>query len=214
VSACGSSTVPCGNFSFTGTPHSNHGIDMTLDFAFDPAGCKAAATTATTVAYIQIVRIIDRDTGDFLAPSSEQQNRIVTGRTPTSLNGWAVDRIAGKVWGFYGRNNDATFAGTLTTGSSTSTATLRDSPGGWPNNTWFDAVSVPECLVGATDCQDKLVGFYYWLFIVDAGGSVGNPTHLVAVDWHRDAVDQSVIEWNADAAGLGKNAFPALARMP
>ena len=214
VSACGPATVPCGTFVFTGAPHSNCGIDMSLDFTFDPAACKAPATTATTIAYIQIVRIIDGDTGDYLAPNSEQQDRIVTGRSTASMNGWAVDRLATRDRGDYGVGDDGTFAGTLTTGSSTSVATLRDKPSGWPNNSWFDAVSVPDCLVGVTGCQDRMLGYYYWLFLVGSTGTVGNPVNIVAVEWHRDAVDESVIEWDADAGGLSKHGFPALARMP
>lgn len=212
--SCGQPTSPCGSFAFTGAPHSSRGIDMELSFDFDPLACKAGEATANTMAYVQIVRIIDFTTGNFLAPNSDQQNRIVTGRTQASLNGWAVDRLSGRVWGYYGRNNDGTFAGTLTPGSSTSAAVLRDTPSGWPDNSWFDAVSVPVCLAGDTACQDRLVAFYYWQFFVGTGGSVGTPLDMIAVDWHRDAVDESVAEWDADAAALGKNAFPTLTRMP
>ena len=78
------------------------------------------------------MRIIDRDTGEFLAPTSQQQARIVTGQPEATSNGWAVDRIDGRVWGYYARNNDGTFASYLTPGSSTSPAILGDGPGGWP----------------------------------------------------------------------------------
>lgn len=215
LAACGPASVPCGTFSFTGSPHANRGVTVAVTFDFDPAACSAPATTATTIAYVQIVRIIARDTGAFLAPSSEQQNRIVTGQSQSSMNGWAIDRITDRVWGYYGRNNDGSFAGTITTGSNTTNATLRDVPSGWPDNSWFDAVSVPDCLVGtASSCQDHMLGYYYWLFIVDGSGVAGAPGDSIARQWHQDAVDLSVTEWNNDAAGLSKNAFPTLSRMP
>jgi len=215
LAACGPASQPCGAFSFTGSPHADQGVTVEVTFDFDPSTCSAPATTATTIAYVQIVRIIDFDTGAFLAPSSEQQNRIVTGQSQTSLNGWAIDRIAGRIWGYYGRNNDGSFAGTITTGSNSTDAILRDVPANWPNRTWFDAVSVPDCLVGtAGSCQDHLLGYYYWLFFVDSSGVTGAPGHAIARQWHQDAVDLSVTEWNSDAAGLGKNAFPTLSRMP
>lgn len=213
VGGCGTTTTPCGTFAFTGTPHANQGIDMTLRFDFDPAECGEPACTCNTVAYIQIVRIIDIDTGAFLAPNSDQQNRIVTGRTKAGLNGWAIDRLAGRNWGYYGRNNDGTFASTLTTGSNTTDAILRDRPSGWPNNSTFDAVSVPVCIDASSPCVNELLGYYYWLFVVGRNGVTSDPFHKIAVDWHQDAVDESVIEWNNDAPGLGKNSFPAFTRM-
>ena len=215
AAACGPVTTPCGTFTYTGTPHSNRGITVNLDFVFAPVGCGAAGSpTAQSVAFVQIVRIMDQTTGGFLSPNSEQTNRRVSGQSNADLNGWAVDRLSGRVWGYYGRNDDGTFASTLTTGSSTSTATLRDVPGGWPNQSRFDAVSVPVCLTGNTACQDRLLGYYYWLFNVDSSGVVGTQLDQIGVDWHRDAVDQSVNAWNAAAAGLGKNSFPTLPRMP
>lgn len=214
ISGCGPSTLPCGTFTFTGAPHASRGINMTLNFDFDPAACSAPACTCDTVAYVQIVRIIDIATGNFLSPNSEQTARIVTGRTPTALNGWAVDRVSGRDWGYYGRNNDGSFAFYLTTGSNTTDAILGDVPSGWPDGSWFDAVSVPVCIDTGAGCVNELVGYYYWLFTVGSGGNVGGPSDLIAVEWHRDAFDEAVIEWNNDAPGLGKNTFPAFTRMP
>jgi hypothetical protein len=166
------------------------------------------------MAYVQIVRIIDLSNGNYLAPNTDQQNRIVTGRADPALNGWAVDRLSGRIWGYYGRNNDGSFASTLTPGNDTTAAVLRDSPSGWPDRSWFDAVSVPVCIEGDAACLNRLTGYYYWLFVVGSGGSVGNPFNEVGVEWHRDALDEGVIEWNNDAAALSKNPFPAFSRMP
>lgn len=208
---CGTPTLPCGTFTFTGQPQTS-GISMKLDFAFTPATC-GSACTCNQVVYVQIVRIIDRDTGDFLAPNADQANRTVTGRPQATLNGWAVDRLSGRDWGYYGRNNDGTFASTLTPGSDATIATLRDTPSDWGDNTWFDAVSVPVCIQGGSGCANNLVGYYYWLFIVNPGGTVGDPFHEIGVDWNKDSFDAAVAEWNTDAGGLGKQAFPGFTRL-
>lgn len=212
IAGCGKPTHPCGTFSFSGSPNGNRGENISTSFSFSPAACSANCNT-NTIAYIQIVRIIDQDTGDFLAPSTQQQDRIVTGQSDVALNGWAVDRIDGRVWGYYARNNDGTFASYLTTGSNTTPAVLGDGPGGWPDNSWFDAVDVPVSIDSNSSCVNNLLGYYYWLFVVNAGGSTGTPVNEIGVDWHQTAVDLSVGQWNATAAGVGKNTFPAFTRM-
>ncbi|HJQ34648.1 MAG TPA: hypothetical protein VJ866_20875 [Pyrinomonadaceae bacterium] len=206
---CGNPTFPCGTFGFTGAAHTNRGVNVTVDFNFNPATC-GATCNCNTICYVQIVRIIDRETGSFLAPNTDQQNRIVTGTGNATQDGWAVDRLSGRVWGYYGRNNDGTFASTLTTGSNTSTATLRDTPSGWPDNSMFDAVSVPVCIASGASCQNRLLGYDYWLFFVNSGGATTDPFNEVGVDWMTTAFTRSVTEWNNDAPGLGKNSFPAM----
>lgn len=181
---------------------------MTVNFAFNPATC-GANCICNKICYVQIVRIIDRDTGEFLQPHSEQRNRMVTGTADATQNGWAVDRLAGKVWGYYGRNDDGSFASTLTPGSNTTPTILRDSPSGWPDHSWFDAVSAPVCIERSV-CSNRLLGYYYWLFIVSTGGGTGDPFHEVGVTWMQDALDKTVVEWNTDAPGIGKNSFPAM----
>lgn len=209
---CGNPTQPCGTFSFSGSPNGMRGENISTSFAFNPSVCGSSCTT-NTIAYIQIVRIIDRDTGEFLAPSSQQQDRIVTGRPEAVYNGWAVDRIDGRVWGYYARDNDGTFASYLTTGSNTTPAILGDGPSGWPDNSWFDAVDVPVCIDNSSSCVNNLLGYYYWLFIVESGGSTGSPINEIGVDWNQTAVDLAIAQWNATAPGVGKNVFPAFTRM-
>jgi hypothetical protein len=210
--ACGNPTHPCGTFTFTGAPNANRGVDITNSFAFDPSQC-GSNCQASTIAYVQIVRIIDQDTGEFLAPTSQQQARIVTGNTDATQNGWAVDRLDGRVWGYYGRNNDGTFASTLTPGSNTVAAVLRDSPSGWPDHSWFDTVDVPVCIAERSACVNHFLGYFYWLFTVETGGSTGTPFSEIGVDWNQPAVDHAVAQWNATAPGVGKNTFPAFTRL-
>lgn len=212
AAACGTPTLPCGTFTFTGVPHTNRGINATVNFNFNPATC-GATCTCNTICYVQIVRIIDRNTGAFLSPGPEQANRIVTGDPNATQNGWALDRIDGRTWGYYGRNNDGTFA-LVTTGSNTTTATLVDGPFGWPNNSWFDAVSVPVCIDTGATCNNRYLGYYYWLFIVNNSGTATEPFDEIGVTWMQSAVDKSVVEWNNDAPGLGKTSLPAMSALP
>jgi hypothetical protein len=209
LNGCGDPTVPCGTLTFTGSPHSSRGINAQVDFNFNPGTCSSNCN-CNTICYIQIVRIIDRTTGAFLSPNTDQTNRIVTGRAGAWLNGWAIDRLSSRNWGYYGRNNDNSFASTIVTGSNTSVATLFDTPSGWPNNSWFDAVTVPVCIQSGSACVNRLLGYEYWLFIVDNSGTVGAPFSELGRTWMRDSFNESVIEWNADAPGLGKNSFPAM----
>lgn len=219
LAACGTKAIPCGVFTFAGTAlpvggSPSRGITMSLNFDFDPTECTAPNCNCNTIAYIQIVRILDIDTGNHLQPFSEQSNRMITGNSAQHMNGWAVDRLVGRVWGYYGRNNNGSFAGILTTGSNSSDAILRDTPSGWPDGSWFDAVTVPVCINAGSPCVNELLGYYYWLFAVGTGGTVGDPHNEIAAEWHRDAFDLSVTEWNTDAPGLSKNSFPAMSRMP
>jgi hypothetical protein len=212
VGGCGQQTVPCGTFTFTGSPNGNRGENINNSFAFSPAACSARCTCAQ-IAYVQIVRIIDRDTGNFLSPSTEQTDREVTGDPDDTQNGWAVDRIDGRIWGYYARNNDGSFAGYLTPGSNSTSAVLGDGPSGWPDNAWFDAVDVPICLDANASCSNNMLGYYYWLFIVEPGGTTKTPTDEIGVDWNRDALDKAVARWNATASGVHKNSFPAFTRL-
>lgn len=209
--SCGTPTLPCGTFTFTGTPVGTN-LNVNVNFNFNPATC-GAACTCNTICYVQIVRVVDRDTGNFLAPGPEQRARIVTGLSPTQ-DGWSVDRIDTRVWGYYGRNNDATFAGTLTTGSNTTAAILRDGPGGFPANTWMDFVSVPVCIDSSASCNNRLLGYYYWFFILDSSGNATDPFDEIGVTWMQQSFDSAVVEWNNDAPGLGKNNLPGMTPLP
>ena len=209
--ACGTPTLPCGTFTYTGTP-SGRNLNVNVNFNFNPATC-GATCTCNTICYVQIVRVVDRDTGNFLAPGPEQQDRIVTGISPTQ-DGWSVDRLEGRMWGYYGRFNDGTFAATLTTGSNASPAILRDGPGGFPANTWMDFVSVPVCIDANASCNNRLLGYYYWFFILNNNGNATNPFDEIGVTWMQDSFNSAVAKWNIKAPGLGKNSFPGMSPLP
>ena len=84
---CGPTSVPYGVLIFTGSRHSTRGIDATVRFLFDPTQCGSGACTTSSIAYVQIVRIIDLATENILAPASDQTNRVVTGTATAAFNG-------------------------------------------------------------------------------------------------------------------------------
>jgi hypothetical protein len=202
----------CGDFTFTGTKvdtSSNNGLDMNLRFDFHPAAC-GAGCTCNLVCYVQIVRTVDMQTYVYVYPSAEKQGRA-------NAEGWYIDRIEGRVWGFYGRNNDGSFAGTLIPGSDTSPTTLFDGPSRpeaepWLQ-VWWQAVSVPVCIQAGSGCQNKLLGYYFWSWLVNDAGTVTGPVDAIAWRPLEDEFDTAVTGWNAQAPGLGKNAFPAFSRL-
>lgn len=202
----------CGIFTFTGSKVDTataNGLDMNLSFDFNPADC-GSGCTCDPVAYIQIVRTVDQENGTFIFPSSEKEERA-------NPNGWYIDRLEGKIWGYYGRNDDGTFASTLDPGSDTENAVLFDAPSRSESEPWIDiwwqAVSVPVCIQEGSGCKDKLLGYYFWSWQVDPSGVTSDPIHMRAWESHDAEVNSAVEGWNAQAPGLGKNVFPSFSKL-
>jgi hypothetical protein len=182
---------------------------MQLSFDFNPGDC-GVDCKCDPVAYIQIVRTVDSETEAFLYPSSEKEDRA-------NENGWYLDRLEGKIWGYYGRNDDGTFASNMAPGTQDDPAILFDSPSRVEGDAWmpisWQAVSVPVCIQDGSGCQNKLLGYRYWDWTVDAGGVVGGPSNSDAGELTGE-VDTAVAEWNKQAPDLGKNVFPAFTKLP
>jgi hypothetical protein len=211
LSAC-EPVPPCGDLTFTGTEvdgSSSNGIDMNVSFDFDPAEC-GSNCTCNLVAYVQIVRTVDLEDFNYLYPSSEKADRA-------TADGWYIDRLANRIWGYYGRNDDGSFASTLDPGSDTDPAILFDSPRRPESepwlHIWWEAVSVPVCIDPDSACANRLAGAYFWSWIVDAAGVVTGIVKGTAWDPLPAAFDAAVAEWNVQAPTLGKNNFPAFTWM-
>src|SRR5258706_607528 len=67
---------------------------------------------------------------------------------------------------------------------------------------------------GAAACNNRLEGYYYWLFVTDSSGNAGAPFDEIGVTWMQDSFNLAVTEWNTDAPGLGKHPFPAMSPLP
>ena len=161
------------------------------------------------IPYVQIVRTWSFDSSMPLYPSDEKRDRA-------TANGFYIDRIPGRIWGYYGRNDDGTFASYLTPGSNDADAVLLDSPSRPEAAPWLDiwwqAVSVPVCLEG-DDCVNDLLGYYFWSWVVDSGGTITGIIDLNGWEFLQDEVDDAVVQWNAQAPGLGKNPFPVFGHL-
>lgn len=202
----------CGDFSFSGTTFHNsssNGANVSVNFSFNPGSCNSSCT-CNPVCEVQIVRTVALDDSTYLYPSSEKQDRATD-------QGWYVDRLAGKIWGYYGRNNDGSFAPNLTPGSETSPTILTDAPNRPASapylHIWWQAVDAPVCIQANSGCANKLLGYYFWSWLVDSSGAVSGPVDAVAWDPLQSQVDAAVVKWNAQAPGLGKNVFPPLTRL-
>jgi hypothetical protein len=204
---------PCGTFSFSGSEvdtTSENGIDASLSFDFDPADCTAECT-CNLIPYVQIVRTWSFETSQPLYPTSEKRDRATTA-------GYYIDRVPDRKWGYYGRNDDGSFASYLTPGSNTTTAVLGDAPRRPEASPWLDiwwqASSAPVCIESSASCFNDFCGYYFWSWLVDDAGTVTGIVDLVGWEFLSDQFNEAVAQWNAQAPGLGKNNFPSFGRLP
>lgn len=209
-----SCTKPCGEFDLNDRgildTASQNGWEMDVDFDFTPADC-GEECSCTLTCFVQIVRSVDLEDGTYLYPSSEKEDRA-------TATGFYLDRLAGKIWGYYGRNDDGSFAGSVTTGSDTSTANLYDFPKRGDSEPWLDfiwmAITVPVCIDNPdSTCNNHLLGYYEWAWSADAAGTVPWTIHFVSPKGWKDDFDDAIDQWNLQAPGLGKNTFPAFTRL-
>lgn len=204
---------PCGTFTFTGEASDGddlNGLDMDISFAFDPELC-ASDCSADKICYIQIVRTYNFDDGTYSYISEEHEARAID-------YGWYVDRLSGKAWGYYGRNDDGTFAGTLTPGDNDSPAILVDFPkrNDDTREIWWQAVSAPVSIDGGENsCNNNFLGYYFWSWFVDEDGVVTNDHVIDGVAWENlhTTVDDAVAAWNTQAPDLDHNLFPAFDKL-
>jgi hypothetical protein len=199
---------PCGDFEFTGSSYDtsiSNGVDMNISFDFDPEIC-CTDCTCDLVCYVQMVRVCDLEDGIYLYATSEKADRATD-------DGWYIDRLAGRIWGYYGRYDDGSFAPTLQPGSNTTNAILYDAPRRGESDEWmpiwWQAVSVPVCIDDGSGCENNLLGYYFWSWVVDENGVVLDPIHGIAWKPLEEHFNEAVDEWNLQAPGLGKNNFPA-----
>lgn len=212
LSAC-EKIDPCGTFTFTGSAvdgSASNGIDMNVSFAFDPSVC-GSSCAATKIAYVQIVRTYNFEDGTFSYISEEHQARAIE-------SGWYVDRLTGRIWGYYGRNNDGTFNTNLQPGSNTTPAVLFDGPRRQDSmrQIWWQAVSGAVSIDGgANSCNNNFLGYYFWSWMVDAAGAVTDDYIIDGVAWEDQQLrmDEAVAAWNTQAPGLGHNLFPSFDKL-
>ena len=219
LSSCtGLFTEPCGDINFRDIhvidSESIRGVvsngwEMTVEFDFNPHDC-GLNCTCSKVAWVQILRSIDQSDGTYMYLNEEKEERA-------TAEGWHVDRLQGREWGYYGRYDDGSFASTVTLGSDVTTASLYDRPKRsdaepYLGYTWV-AITVPVCIDNPVSaCNNNLLGYYEWGWLVSDASDVAT-LHFMAPRGFKDDFDAAVAEWNADAPGLGYNNFPAFTRL-
>jgi hypothetical protein len=215
LSACARQcTTPVGEFQLHDRgvldSRESNGWEIDLDFAFAPAS-HGVSCTCNKVVFVQMVRSVDHENGAYLYPSAEKQNRA-------TAEGWYIDRIPNRIWGYYGRNDDGSFASTITVGTDTTTANLYDFPQRGENEPWLAftwvAITVPVCIDNpSSSCTNQLLGYYEWAWLVDNAGTVTGTLHWISPKSLKDDFDDAVSQWNNQAPGLGKNVFPGFTRL-
>jgi hypothetical protein len=195
ITSC-QSTLQCGTWNFGGNP--GGGNEVSSAFTFNPAAC-GKNCQCNTDAMIQMVRVYDADDQMFLVAYGESA-------AWRDADGWQIDQqpLIGWAEGWYGLNNDGTTFDSdyNTVGSNGTPNTLYDAPSGQPADTFFYAVDVAACFQGK-DCQNRILGYYFWSFVTD---SSGNPQKFITGPAWQDLnveFQSAVSKWNSWAPTSG-----------
>lgn len=204
---CGSSVKQCGRFEFTSSVDQNStGVAglFQLDFYHEPSKC-ASPCTCEKIWFIQILRPIDVNTGEIIQPHPAQQDRMVKDADP-AMNGWAVDRIERRKFGYYGMKDDGTLDAPLKSGesmefgSSTSPARMHDTIARgqlWKGKTVLvQGITIAVCIDETSACKYHVLGMDHWDMNFYDDGRVDAPQHHAAADWETFAAFLAIYEWN------------------
>jgi len=174
--ACNPS-LECGSWVFSGTPRGTAPFEdfpLSSAFTFTPSNCGKNCQCPQDV-MIQMASVYDEATHSYKYPTSSYAARATS-------TGWAIDRIDGEGYGWYGLINDGkTFDPLWNTPGSNGTAnTLFDDPGGWPDNIVFYSLDVAVCF-SPSPCQNKILGYYFWSWTTDSSGTPS--TFIIGPAW-------------------------------
>ena len=188
-------TFQCGSWVFSGTPEFDS-FPLSSAFTFTPSTCQSNCNVQVD-AMIQMMLVYDFDSRTYLYAASADQDRA-------DANGWTIDRINGEGEGWYGLLNDGkTFSSEWnTTGSNNTPNTPYDSPGGWPNSTFFYALDAAICFQSDT-CANKILGYYFWSYTVDDNAKASK--YIIAPAWQplETEFQSAVAAWNSWAPASG-----------
>lgn len=188
-------TQECGAWTFSGTP-SGTSFPLTDTFTFNPASCGKTCNCSQDP-IIQMTWVYNEDEHTNLYASDQPQG------TRSTANGWAIDQLNGWAYAYYSLQNNGTFAsGYGLPGANGTASTLKDTPGGWPANTFFYAVDVPVCYTSDT-CQNRILGYYFWSYILDSTDT--GQKFITAPAWKDLDAEflNAVAAWNAWAPTSG-----------
>jgi len=179
---------------------------VSIGFTFKPEACGAPACRCGKVAFVQAIRFVLPPRVPK-QPHGEQTDRMTKSDTPL-FDGWAIDTEEGAIQPYYGMQNDGSFPidftnpgrYKLTPGSTGTRAVLRDSPFStqWDSYS-FEAISVPVCIDSQSTCNNRILGYYTWMWIIPDKNRAEyshffyNPA---ATDLYVQVFDLAVQAWN------------------
>jgi hypothetical protein len=143
------------------------------------------------IAYVQNTRTTDTTTGAYYEPRSNFENRA-------TKNGWTIDRIDQRKYGWYGYNNDGTPAGNVSPGNTNTDATLLDDPGDSAVNQRWEFETCAICKKGKD--SGTAYGCITWGFTVDKDGNLTSLKSGFGGGPSKD-FNSAVDSWNNQAKG-------------
>ena len=218
TSASTCSTIPnpaladCGRFGFTPSTDTNptgQAALFELTYTHAPKNCPI---NCGTYWFVQALRPLDNDTGEYIHPHDTQQDRMVKGQSDDYFNGWAIDRKADRRLGWYGVTDDFKFeppSGVLgevfQMGLGSRAAMMHDTLA--RGNRWAGkrmqilGITVAVGLDPGTACENKILGIQKWMVVFghdDANqkDTVATPTLLTSGQREVQAFQLAVDEWN------------------
>ena len=217
ASAC--DTIPdpplanCGSFTFAPTTDTNptgQAELFELTFTHAPGNCPISCGNYW---FVQVIRPLDVDSGEFIHPNDTQQDRMVTGQSDGYLNGWAVDRKEGRLLGWYGVTNEFKFeppsgipGEKFQMGLGTTPAIMHDTLA--RGDRWAGkrmqilGITVAVGTDPGTACENKILGMQKWLAAFDHDDAtqqdtVSNPVLLPTGQREVQPFFCAVDAWNA-----------------
>lgn len=217
ASASTCSTIPnppladCGRFGFTSSTDTNRtgqAALFELTYTHVPKNCPI---NCGNYWFVQALRPVDIDTGEYIQPHDTQQDRIVKGQSDY-FNGWAIDRTPDRRLGWYHVTDDFKLepasglpGEVFQLGQGSSSAMMHDTLA--RGDRWAGkrmqivGITVAVGLDPGTACQNKILGVQKWTVAFghdDATqkDTVAAPILLPSGQLEVQAFQLAVDEWN------------------
>jgi hypothetical protein len=202
----------CGTFTFDPKTDSNltgQAALFELTFTHVANNCPISCGSYW---FVQVIRPLDLDSGEFIQPHRTQQERTVTGQRDAYLNGWAVDRRMGRRLGWYGVTDDFRFeppsgvqGEVFQMGFGSMPAKMHDTLARgslWAGKRMQIAgITVAVGLDPGTPCENKILGIQEWMVVFGHDDSrqldtVATPTLLPSGQRELQPFLLAVDAWN------------------
>ena len=202
----------CGRFGFTPSTDTNstgQAALFELTYTHVPRNCPISCGNYW---FVQALRPLNTDTGEFLQPYDTQQDRMVKGQTDEYFNGWAIDRRKDRRLGWYGVTDDFKFeppsgipGEVFQIGNASVPAMMHDTLA--RGDRWAGkrmqiiGITIVAGLDPGTPCENKILGVQKWMVVFSYDeatkkNTVAMPTLLDSGQRDVQAFLLAVDEWN------------------